>query len=113
MGEFFDDVLSFLSECFKAQTFRSIDYISISANCKIRKVFSMRNAISEINYNKYISKLDYTEDMPRTLDLPLNIYHENLNMNIERVKAFIENEIKINTELQNNISIEEGGKSPK
>ena len=34
------DILSFVSECFKGQSFREIDSICLSADCKIRRISS-------------------------------------------------------------------------
>ena len=39
------DILSFVSECFKNLTFRSIDYISLSMSGKVRYIFTMRTPI--------------------------------------------------------------------
>src|SRR5688572_27137339 len=71
------DVLSFVADCFKSQTFRSIDFISITANCKIKRVFSMRSALMEwdkpnINNNNSNLEdfpLEYAEVLPKNLAL--------------------------------------------
>ena len=36
------DILGFVSECFKGQTFRAIDSICLTADCKIRRICGMR-----------------------------------------------------------------------
>lgn len=82
------DVLSFVSECFKSQTFRSIDYFSISANCKIRRIFSMRNSLTEWDRtNNEEFPMEYGEILPKNLALPSGLTHENINLNIERVRG--------------------------
>jgi hypothetical protein len=91
------DVLSFVSECFKSQTFRSIDFISITANCKIRRIFSMRNALMEYDKNNTGNEefpLEYAEILPKNLAFPSNVQHENINLNIDKLKFYIENELK-------------------
>ncbi len=91
------DVLSFVSECFKSSTFRSIDYISISAYCKVRRIFSMRSSLSETNKN-LISEdltLDFFELLPRNLSLPQNINFTNFNFTYEKIRFELD-EIKSN-----------------
>jgi len=84
------DVLSFVSDCFKFQTFRSIDYISITANCKIRRIFSMRNSLTEINKTKNEEfPMEYGEILPKNLALPSDTYHENINYNIDKIKQYL------------------------
>lgn len=81
------DILSFVSECFKSQTFRSIDHISLSGNCKIKRVFSMRSPLVESNTIQINSefKLEYAEMLPKSLQICIG--HTDINMNIDRVKS--------------------------
>jgi len=64
------DILSFVSECFKDLTFRSVDYISLSMSGKIRYIFTMRTPLiethSEINDN-ILGDID-NEDNKNELD---------------------------------------------
>jgi hypothetical protein len=84
------DVLSFVSDCFKFQTFRSIDYISITANCKIRRIFSMRNSLMECNKsNNEDFPLEYGEILPKNLALPADTFQENINYSIDKVKQYL------------------------
>ena len=46
------DILSFVSECFKNLTFRSIDYISLSMSGKVRYIFTMRTPIIDNMINQ-------------------------------------------------------------
>jgi hypothetical protein len=96
------DVLSFVADCFKTETFRSIDFISVSANCKIRRIFSMRNSLMELekNLNEEFP-LEYAEILPKNLALPFTIAHENINLNIEKIKLQIETEFKSSKDLSN------------
>lgn len=84
------DVISFASECFKSQTFRSIEYISITGNCKIKKIFSMRNVLIN-SLNETNSK--ELEQQNKIIGFPPKLVFENINMNIEKVKNYIDNEI--------------------
>lgn len=47
------DIASFISELWKNQTFKLIDTVSVGANCKLRKIFSLKNVpsieIGELN----------------------------------------------------------------
>jgi len=100
------DVLSFVAECFKNQTFRSIEFISLSADCKIRRIFSMRSSLPE--YDRNLSDefpLEYAEILPRTLALPNTVQQENINYNIERVKISNESDLKSSKEYLNSNNI--------
>ena len=41
------DILSFVSECFKNLTFRSVDFISLSMSGKVRYIFTMRTPLTD------------------------------------------------------------------
>ena len=57
------DVLSFVSECFKNLTFRSVDYISLSMSGKVRYIFTMRNPlIDNLNQLEQDNKEEYELD---------------------------------------------------
>ena len=47
------DLSSLTNDIWKNQTFKTIDSISICANCKLRKVFTMKN-LSNIDLGKNI-----------------------------------------------------------
>ena len=116
------DILSFVSECFKDLTFRSVDYISLSMSGKIRYIFTMRTPLiethSEINDNilgdidnednkneldgirQYESISNNNDlygatDIPDKFKFPPREISYNINMNCNRVmtQIFIENEI--------------------
>ena len=57
------DILSFVSECFKNLTFRSVDYISLSMSGKVRYIFTMRTPlIDNLNQIEPEEKNDYDLD---------------------------------------------------
>ena len=57
------DILSFVSECFKNLTFRSVDYISLSMSGKVRYIFTMRTPlVDNFNILETEEKNDYELD---------------------------------------------------
>ena len=66
------DILSFVSECFKDLTFRSVDYISLSMSGKVRYIFTMRTPLiethTEIEDNENILGDIDNEDNKNELD---------------------------------------------
>lgn len=105
------DVLSFVSECFRSQTFRSIDLISLTGSCKIRKIFTMRNPLPDDTLNNFLyngknndNVYDMKELLPKAMNFPYDVVYENFNVNYERTKL-INNEammIPNNVVLDNN-----------
>lgn len=94
------NVQNIANECFKPQIFRSIESISITANCKIRRIFSMKNNLVENDFgNSNLSKQiknnqnspeelssDNHDSLPKTLMIP-NITLENININFDKIKS--------------------------
>ena len=39
------DINAFAHHCFKGMNIRSIDFIMVTASCKLRKIFTMKNPI--------------------------------------------------------------------
>ena len=111
------DILSFVSECFKNLTFRSIDYISLSMSGKVRYIFTMRTPIidnmgqleteennnyelddcgNKISDNSGSSSFIYgAKDIPEKFRFPerefINI---NMNFNFVLQQITIQNQIK-------------------
>ena len=71
------DILSFVSKCYKNLTFRSVDYISLSMNGKVRYIFTMRTPLIEINSSFELDEegniINYNNN---NLDLDDNDYNE-------------------------------------
>lgn len=112
------DILSFVSECFKNLTFRSIDYISLSMSGKVRYVFTMRTPIidnigqleteekndaelddcgNKISDNSGSSSFIYgAKDIPEKFRFPEGELAININMNFNFVlqQITIQNQIK-------------------
>ena len=112
------DILSFVSECFKDLTFRSVDYISLSMSGKVRYIFTMRTPIidnmgqleteekndpelddcgNKISDNSGNSSFIYgAKDIPTKYKFPDGEIAININMNCNYVlqQITIQNQIK-------------------
>ena len=112
------DILSFVSECFKNLTFRSVDYISLSMSGKVRYIFTMRTPIidnlplidteeknefelddcgNKISDNSGNSSMIYgAKDIPEKYRFPEGELAINVNMNCNYVlqQITIQNQIK-------------------
>ena len=112
------DILSFVSECFKNLTFRSVDYISLSMSGKVRYIFTMRTPIidnlpqieteekneyelddcgNKISDNSGNSSMIYgAKDIPEKYRFPEGEFAINVNMNCNYVlqQITIQNQIK-------------------
>jgi hypothetical protein len=84
------DVISFASECFKSQTFRSIEFISITGNCKVKKIFSMRNLLVNSVVETNAKEVDQQN---KIIGFPPKLSYENININIDKVRKYIDNDI--------------------
>ena len=112
------DILSFVSECFKNLTFRSVDYISLSMSGKVRYIFTMRTPIidnlgqldteekndielddcgNKISDNSGSSSFIFgAKDIPEKFRFPEGEFAININMNFNFVlqQITIQNQIK-------------------
>jgi hypothetical protein len=112
------DILSFVSECFKNLTFRSVDYISLSMSGKVRYIFTMRTPlVDNLNQVESEDKNDYdlddcgnkisensgnssfaygAKEIPDKYKFPEYEFAINLNMNCNYVlqQITIQNQIK-------------------
>ena len=93
------NVQNIATECFKSNTFRSIESISITANCKIRRIFSMKNNLVENNFDssnlsKQLSKnqnlieenlIENLDLLPKTLLISNGVPIENININYDKL----------------------------
>ena len=83
------NVASLTNDCFKNNSLKCIDYIYLSANCKIRKIYSLKNSI-------------LNSSIPRGLNLPLSLQVENYHY------EFLNNGLTKIKESHNIIEIENG-----
>ncbi len=66
------DIGNLLNQCFQFQSFKCIDYIHICGNCKIRKIYSIKNMKEPVNKGIIIIKNNI-----------INLKIENINKGIE------------------------------
>ena len=94
------DILSFVSECFKGQSFRSIDSICLSADCKIRRICGMRQLYT-LSAQEYAQGDDTI--LPKGFIFPNDIKYINFNLDMNYINENIAmNYIKINNHLNKN-----------
>lgn len=70
------DVASFCSFCFKESTFRSMEVITLSAYCKIRRIFTMKNPILSVAEESDNGK-GQIEILPKSVEFPMGINFSN------------------------------------
>ena len=81
------DILSFVSECFKGQSFRAIDSICLSADCKIRRICGMRQLYT-LSLEEYLQGDDTV--LPKGFVLPNEIKYVNINFDMNYIKQTVE-----------------------
>ena len=81
------DILSFVSECFKGQSFRAIDSICLSADCKVRRICGMRQLYT-LSEEEYLNGDDTA--LPKGFILPDNIKSINLNFDMNYINQTVE-----------------------
>jgi len=97
------DILSFVSECFKGQSFRAIDSICLSADCKIRRICGMRQLYT-------LSAEEYSQGddsiLPKGFIFPNDIKYINFDLDINYIKENMElKSIKNNNYINKNAKI--------
>ena len=104
------DVLSFVSECFKGQSFRAIDSICLSADCKIRRICGMRQLYTA-SEEEYFQGDDNI--LPKGFIFPMSIQYINFNLDMNYIKENVElNNIKnINTHINMNSNMNKSKKT--
>ena len=96
------DIISFVNSCFSSENFRAIDFICLSADCKIRKICAMRKNFTD-SLNDYFENDE--SSIPKNFLLPSNINFTNLNIDMNYIQSNIQiNNIKENY-LNNNINL--------
>jgi hypothetical protein len=69
------DISRCMLACFGHSTFRSLDSISISCFCKVRRVFTMRAALMDTTDSNV--RTDISEIIPKNLDFPGGVSYTN------------------------------------
>ena len=87
------DLVHCIHACFGHTTFRSLDSITISSFCKIRKVFTMRSPLIDTTGADIHS--ENPEQIPRTLDFPGGVQFVNQMITPDVIlPIFVEPEVK-------------------
>ena len=81
------DILSFVSECFKGQSFRAIDSICLSADCKIRRICGMRQLYTD-SVDEYLQGDESA--LPKGFILSKDIRSININFNLDYIKQTVD-----------------------
>ena len=82
------DVLGFVTECFKGQSFRAIDSICLSADCKIRKICGMRQLYTVLE-DDYL-QLGEESSLPKGFLFPKGIQYVNVNFDMKYIKNTVD-----------------------
>lgn len=81
------DILSFVSECFKGQSFRAIDSICLSADCKVRRICGMRQLYT-LSEEEFLNGDDTA--LPKGFLLPDNVKSINLNFDMNYINKTVD-----------------------
>ncbi|XP_076124767.1 protein CFAP20DC [Alosa pseudoharengus] len=69
------DVGSFTQEMFKGAVFMHLDSISISASCKVRRIFTMKAEPADSDRDLYIYRHGRLDEIPRACQFPVEVQH--------------------------------------
>lgn len=87
------DLVHCVQACFGHSTFRSLDSITISSFCRLRRVFTMRSPLMDTTGNEV--KTEMSEQVPKNLDFPGGVQFVNQNITPDVVlPVFVEAEVK-------------------
>ena len=100
------DILSFVSECFKGQSFRAIDSICLSADCKVRRICGMRQLYT-LSEEEFLNGDDTV--LPKGFLLPDNVKSINLNFDMN----YINQTVEMKNFKNNNLSMKDKRQYPK
>ena len=76
------DITAFAHHCFKGVNIRSIDLIVVTASCKIRKIFTMKNPLMDDSATEdqelamkmqELANEELRENMPYEMEVPANM----------------------------------------
>ncbi|XP_071237310.1 protein CFAP20DC [Salvelinus alpinus] len=81
------DLVSFTSELFKGAGFLSLDGITVSASCKLRRIFTMKTEpAGASDGDLYIGGNGPMDSIPRSCQLPPDVHQVIQVMNMERLR---------------------------
>ncbi|XP_047670091.1 uncharacterized protein C3orf67 homolog isoform X2 [Tachysurus fulvidraco] len=95
------DLGSFTTELFRGAMFLSLDGIVISACCKVRRIFTMRNEPADhVDRDPYDIRNYPMEDIPKSCQFPAEIQHVTQLMNMERLRQADLRSVSISSESE-------------
>ncbi|KAL0978134.1 hypothetical protein UPYG_G00166590 [Umbra pygmaea] len=81
------DLVSFTGELFKGAGFLSLDGITVSASCKLRRIFTMKSEpAGTCDGNMFICGNSPMDSIPRSCQFPSDVQHVTQVLNIERLR---------------------------
>ncbi|XP_071817263.1 protein CFAP20DC-like isoform X2 [Apostichopus japonicus] len=86
------DLTSIVGEAFRGQTFKSLDSITLSASCKVRKIFTMKNQPQDSTDDDDLYEISPStnsveiEVIPRTCQFPFDVVHQTQVVNMSKLR---------------------------
>ncbi|KAL4646424.1 hypothetical protein GN956_G9991 [Arapaima gigas] len=81
------DLVSFTGEVFKGAAFLSLDEITVSASCRLRRVFTMKQPPMEaFREDSHICGSDSADVIPKTFQFPAEVQHVTLLVNMDYLR---------------------------
>ncbi|XP_038666450.1 uncharacterized protein C3orf67 homolog isoform X1 [Scyliorhinus canicula] len=85
------DMVSFANAAFKGAGFQSLDRIVVSANCKLRKIFTMKLQPQDTTFENDVYSLQYftdgpTDVIPKSCQLGIDVDHITQLLNVVKLR---------------------------
>ncbi|XP_056380479.1 protein CFAP20DC isoform X7 [Hyla sarda] len=84
------DLVAFTSGIFKSAVFQSLDGITISANCKLRKIYTMKlkpqDTVEQDIYESVLSDCEPTDTIPRSCQITTDVKQVTQVLDLSRVR---------------------------
>ncbi len=71
------DMASFCSACFKGSTYRATEVITLCSHCRVRRVFTMRSPILDVNDERDSTPTAQVEMLPKAVEFPPGVNFSN------------------------------------
>ncbi|XP_053786153.1 protein CFAP20DC isoform X3 [Desmodus rotundus] len=88
------DLVAFTSEIFKGAVFQSLDGIVVSANCKLRKIFTLKSkpqdtADKDAGYGASFPTVEPTDNIPRSCQLTTDVPQVTQLLNMTKLRQTV------------------------
>ncbi|XP_062324654.1 uncharacterized protein C3orf67 homolog isoform X1 [Osmerus eperlanus] len=81
------DLVSFIAELFKGAGFLSLDGITLSASCKLRRIFTMKEEPTGASVGDlFLSGSGPRDPIPRSCQFPSDVQHVTQVLNMEKIR---------------------------